>query len=558
MAATTASALAAGLVSGRQEVSHKTCRRVSKGGNSHLRRLEQFLSSRAALPARLARRWACSSASTSTGGDGAGAAQAVMLEEPAGSTALAGNAAKAKQDDDISLSLSSLTAIGPLDGRYADKLAGLRGVFSEYALIKYRVMVEVKWLQMLAALPGVPEVPAFSEQANSILEALVDGFGPEDARAVKDIERVTNHDVKAIEYFIKQRLQPHPELHAVSEFVHFGCTSEDINNLAHALMLKKALEKEILPSMDAVIAAIAKLAKDNAHIPMLSRTHGQPASPTTLGKEMANFAYRLRRQRQQVASVALLGKNAGAVGNYNAHMVAYPGVDWRTVAQEFVSSLALEHNPFTTQIEPHDYIAELFDAVARYNNILLGFDRDIWSYISLGYFKQRTVKGEVGSSTMPHKVNPIDFENSEGNLGVANSLLAHLASKLPVSRWQRDLTDSTVLRNLGVGMGHSLLAYQNTLRGISKLQVDAVRIGEDLDNTWEVLAEPIQMVMRRYGIPEPYERLKELTRGQKVTQESLREFVSTLHELPEGPRQDLLELTPATYVGNAVQQTLDL
>ncbi|KAK9833423.1 hypothetical protein WJX81_003868 [Elliptochloris bilobata] len=452
------------------------------------------------------------------------------------------------------LELSELTAISPLDGRYAGKVTALRGVFSEYGLIRARVLVEVRWLQQLAALPGVPEVPAFSAEASALLDDLAANFGVADAQEVKEVERVTNHDVKAIEYVIKRRLQGNRELAQVLEFTHFACTSEDINNLAHALTLREARDRHLLPAMDQVIAALAALAEEHAGVAMLARTHGQTASPTTLGKEMAIFAHRLARQRRQVAAVPLYGKMAGAVGNYNAHLAAYPGVDWQAVAQGFVAGLGLDWNPYVTQIEPHDYIAELFGALERFNTVLLDFDRDLWAYVSLGYFRQRTRAGEVGSSTMPHKVNPIDFENSEGNLGVANALLAHMAAKLPISRWQRDLTDSTVLRNVGVGVGHSLLAYSSTCRGIGKLQLDVARLAADLDSSWEVLAEPIQTVMRRYGVPEPYEKLKAFTRGVAVTQASMQEFVAGLDGIPEDARAALMALTPASYVGNAAAQ----
>lgn len=456
------------------------------------------------------------------------------------------------------LELSDLTALGPLDGRYGAKVAGLRQSFSEYGLIRFRVLVECRWLQQLSQLEAVSEVPPFGPAANALLDQLATGFTVEDAKLVKAVERTTNHDVKAIEYVLKDKFAADPELAKVLEFTHFACTSEDINNLSHALMLKEALHTELLPVMDKVISELARLAEEFADVPMLSRTHGQTASPTTMGKEMAIFAYRLARQRKQVAEVPLFGKMAGAVGNYNAHMTAYPGVDWEAVAQEFVTSLGLSWNPYVTQIEPHDYIAELFDGVMRFNSILIDFDRDVWSYISVGYFKQRTIAGEVGSSTMPHKVNPIDFENSEGNLGIANATMAHLAAKLPISRWQRDLTDSTVLRNLGVGVGHSILAYQSSLRGISKLQLDAAKLAADLDGSWEVLAEPIQTVMRRYAVPEPYEKLKAFTRGNAVTQASMQEFVSGIDGLPEGAKQELLQLTPGTYIGNAAQQAKNI
>ena len=451
------------------------------------------------------------------------------------------------------MDLSSLTAISPIDGRYGTKCVDLRPIFSEYGLIRHRVLVEVRWLQMLAQNPGIPEVPTFGKHANNLLNAIVDKFSEQDAQRVKNIESTTNHDVKAVEYFLKEKIEGNTELEAVSEFIHFACTSEDINNLSYALMLREARSQALLPQMDEVIGAIKTLAKDNADQPMLSRTHGQPASPTTLGKEMANVAARLERQQTQLSAVPMLGKINGAVGNYNAHLSAYPELDWAGIAEKFVTSLGLEFNPYTTQIEPHDYIAEMFDAVARFNTILLDFDRDVWAYISLGYFKQRTIAGEVGSSTMPHKVNPIDFENSEGNLGLANAIFNHLSAKLPISRWQRDLTDSTVLRNLGVGVGHSVIAYQSTLKGISKLEVNPGKLNEDLDNCWEVLAEPVQTVMRRYGIEKPYEKLKELTRGQGIDQERLQEFVSAL-EIPEAAKKTLLEMTPANYLGNAAEQ----
>jgi len=451
---------------------------------------------------------------------------------------------------DSELELMELTAISPLDGRYGNKVKQLRTIFSEFGLIRYRVLIEVRWIQKLSQLSGVEEVPSFSAGAMSVLEDMVTNFGVLDAAAVKKRERITNHDVKAVEYVLKEKFHAHPELSKVLEFIHFACTSEDINNLAHALMLQKALQSIVLPAMDRIIEAIQSLAHQHAEVAMLARTHGQPASPTTLGKEMANFCYRLQQQRKQVAAVQLQGKIAGAVGNYNAHVVAYPDVDWVTVAQEFVTSLGITFNPYTTQIEPHDYIAELFHAISRFNNVLLGFDRDVWGYISLGYFKQRVVAGEVGSSTMPHKVNPIDFENSEGNLGLANATFDHLSSKLPISRWQRDLTDSTVLRNLGVGLGHSILAYESTLKGISKLQVDEGRIFEDVAGSWEVLAEPVQTVMRRYGVEEPYEKLKAVTRDRKVTKEIMHQVVEGL-DLPEDAKSRLFELVPQSYIGLA-------
>ena len=450
------------------------------------------------------------------------------------------------------MELSPLTAVSPLDGRYGDKLTPLRRAFSEFGLIRQRVVVEVRWLQSIAEHPGIPEVPALSPEATAMLENLLSDFSEDDALAIKAIERTTNHDVKAVEYFLKDRIAGQPELASVSEFIHFACTSEDINNLAHGLMLREGLGV-VMPFMTNIIDALADLAKAQAAQPMLSRTHGQTASPTTLGKEIANVVARLHRQLSLISQVTPLGKINGAVGNYNAHLVTYPEVDWPAHAAQFVNSLGLDWNPYTTQIEPHDYMAELFDAIARFNTILIDFNRDVWGYISLGYFKQRTIAGEVGSSTMPHKVNPIDFENSEGNLGLANAILGHLGQKLPVSRWQRDLTDSTVLRNMGVGFGYSLLAYQSALKGIGKLEVNSARLDADLDNAWEVLAEPIQTVMRRYGVPEPYEKLKALTRGQTINAETLQTFVASL-SLPEEARDALLALTPSSYVGNAEAQ----
>jgi len=450
------------------------------------------------------------------------------------------------------MELSALTAVSPVDGRYGSKTADLRSIFSEFGLIRFRVEVEIRWLQKLAAHPQISEVPALSDATNELLNSIVDNFGVEQAERVKEIERTTNHDVKAVEYFIKEQFGDNNELAAISEFVHFACTSEDINNLSHALMLKNGLET-MLPFMQQVADEIAAMGRNFADKPMLSRTHGQTASPSTMGKEMANVAYRLQRQIKQLQAVEFLGKINGAVGNYNAHLSAYPDIDWQQNAQEFVESLGLTFNPYTTQIEPHDYIAELFDAAARFNTILIDFDRDVWGYVSLGYFKQKTIAGEVGSSTMPHKVNPIDFENSEGNLGIANALFSHLAQKLPISRWQRDLTDSTVLRNMGVGFGYSLIAFQASLKGISKLELNEARLDEDLENAWEVLAEPIQTVMRRYGIPEPYEKLKALTRGKEMNKTTIQEFISTL-DMPAEARDELLKLTPQTYIGNAVAQ----
>jgi adenylosuccinate lyase len=444
-------------------------------------------------------------------------------------------------------------AISPLDGRYAAKIDPLREIFSEYGLIERRLYVEVRWLQKLSSTPAIVEVESFDQAATDHLQAIIDAFDLDAAQAIKAIERTTNHDVKAIEYFLKDSLKTNVALDHASEFVHFACTSEDINNLSHALMLRDGIPV-ITHEMRGIITAIDALASQYSDLSMLSRTHGQTASPTTLGKEMANVSARLRRQLAGVESITPLGKFNGAVGNFNAHLSAYPDVDWPQLSQEFVESLGLEWNPMTTQIEPHDYMAELFQAICRFNTILIDFDRDVWSYISLGYFKQRTVEGEIGSSTMPHKVNPIDFENSEGNLGLANAVLAHLSEKLPMSRWQRDLTDSTVLRNMGVGFGYSLLAYTATLKGISKLEVNPARLAEDLDNSWEVLAEPIQTVMRRYGIPEPYEKLKALTRGQAITRDTLHAFIKTL-ELPNETKTQLLALTPANYVGLAQKLT---
>ena len=451
------------------------------------------------------------------------------------------------------MDLNNLSAVSPIDGRYGRTTAVLRPIFSEFGLIRHRVLVEIRWLQMLAVNPDIKEVPALSETASRLLDDIIEHFSLDDAQAVKAIERTTNHDVKAVEYFLKDKIKDNTELMAINEFIHFACTSEDINNLSHALMLNEARSKVLLPRLREVIDAIGGLAHEFAEYPMLSRTHGQPASPTTMGKEMANTAFRLQRQYEQLEAVTIMGKINGAVGNYNAHISAYPELDWPLIAKNFVESLGIDFNPYTIQIEPHDYIAELFDVLTRFNTILIDFDRDIWSYISLGYFKQKTIAGEVGSSTMPHKVNPIDFENSEGNLGIANALMNHLSSKLPISRWQRDLTDSTVLRNLGVGIAHCMIAYSSTLRGISKLQINEAALAADLDNTWEVLAEPIQTVMRRYGIEQPYEKLKELTRGQSITPETLKEFVKTL-DMPEAARQELQALTPATYTGNAAAQ----
>lgn len=450
------------------------------------------------------------------------------------------------------MELSALSAISPIDGRYGSKTAPLRPVFSEYGLIKNRVTVEVRWLQALAKHPEIQEVPTLSETANQLLNDLVDDFSEADAQAIKNIEATTNHDVKAVEYFIKEKIEVNAELLAITEFVHFACTSEDINNLSHGLMLKEGREV-VLADVDKIIANLAQMSQTFAAVPMLSRTHGQTASPSTVGKEFANVVARMRRQREQIASIELLGKMNGAVGNYNAHLSAYPEIDWEANAKIFIEGLGLSFNPYTTQIEPHDYIAELFDAIARFNTILIDLDRDIWGYISLGYFKQKVVAGEVGSSTMPHKVNPIDFENSEGNLGLANAIFGHMATKLPISRWQRDLTDSTVLRNMGVGVGYSLIAYAATQKGLGKLELNEARLAEDLNDAWEILAEPIQTVMRRYNIEKPYEKLKALTRGQAINQQTIVAFIETL-DMPESAKADLRELTPASYIGNAIAQ----
>lgn len=451
--------------------------------------------------------------------------------------------------------MNALTALSPLDGRYASKCDALRPFLSEFGLIHARVTVEVRWLQALSNRPEIIEVAPFSNETNAALDAIVSNFSEEDANRIKEIERTTNHDVKAVEYFLKEKIAGITELQNAGEFIHFACTSEDINNLSHALMLKNGREV-LVSSMKQILNAISALATTHAEQPMLSRTHGQTASPTTLGKEMANVAYRLARQIKQFENVELLGKINGAVGNYNAHLSAYPDVDWAAHAQAFVESLGLAFNPYTTQIEPHDYMAELFDALRRFNTILIDFNRDVWGYISLGYFKQRLKDGEVGSSTMPHKVNPIDFENSEGNLGIANAVLAHLGEKLPISRWQRDLTDSTVLRNMGVGFAQSLIAFDACLKGVGKLELNATRLLEDLDQAQEVLAEPIQTVMRRYNVEKPYEKLKALTRGQAMTRDMMVNFVNgeELLQVPSEERARLAELTPATYTGNAAEQ----
>ncbi len=453
------------------------------------------------------------------------------------------------------MELSSLTAVSPIDGRYGMKTSALRSIFSEFGLLKYRTVVEIRWLQKLAATESIKEVSPFSPEANAILETIATDFNEDDALRIKDIERTTNHDVKAVEYYLKEKVAQHPELHAANEFIHFGCTSEDINNTAHALMLTQARQEAILPEIRRVIDAIKSMAAKYRDIPFLSRTHGQPATPSTVGKEMANVVYRMERQYTQIERCDILAKFNGAVGNYNAHLSAYPEIDWHQFSEEFITeALGLSWNPYTTQIEPHDYIAELFNALVRFNTILIDFNRDIWGYIALGHFKQKTIEGEIGSSTMPHKVNPIDFENSEGNLGLANAMFTHLAQKLPISRWQRDLTDSTVLRNLGTGVAYSLIAYSSTLKGLSKLEVNQATLLSELDQNWEVLAEPIQTVMRRYGIEKPYEKLKELTRGKRIDAEGLRVFIEHL-DIPQEEKNRLKEMTPANYIGDAVRLT---
>ncbi len=455
------------------------------------------------------------------------------------------------------MSLHNLMAIAPVDGRYAGKTAPLAPIFSEFGLIHRRLIVEIRWLRALATEPAIPEVPALGENALQFLQKLEENFSAEDAQRVKTIEATTNHDVKAVEYFLKERFAQQPELAAISEFLHFACTSEDINNLAYGLMLRDARQQVMLPAMRKTTAAIEAMADQYAELPMLSRTHGQTASPTTLGKEMANVAWRLHRQIRQYAEGDILGKANGAVGNYNAHLAAFPELDWERFSRDFVQSLGLVWNPYTIQIEPHDYMAEQFHGLMRFNTILIDFARDIWAWISIGYFRQKTVAGEVGSSTMPHKVNPIDFENAEGNLGLANALFDHFASKLPISRWQRDLTDSTVLRNIGLAFGHQLIALQSLDKGMGKLECNHQRLAEDLDQAWEVLAEAIQTVMRRHGLPNPYEQLKTLTRGREMNAETLHRFIEQL-DLPEPVRQTLHALTPASYTGNAASQARTL
>lgn len=451
------------------------------------------------------------------------------------------------------MALTPLNALSPLDGRYQAKLDPLRPCFSEFALIRYRALVEVEWLKALAAEPTLKEIAPFSAQTVKELDSAIVNFSETEAAQVKTIEARTNHDVKALEYWLKERFGSNAEVNKVSEFIHFACTSEDINNLSHGLMLKTARDNVMLPMLDKLIARLTELAKQLADAPMLAHTHGQPASPTTLGKEIANVVYRLRRQRKQLVAVEILGKINGAVGNFNAHLSAYPDFDWEAFAQKFVAKLGLVYNPYTTQIEPHDTMAELYDALARINTILIDLNRDVWGYISLGYFKQKVSAGEVGSSTMPHKVNPIDFENSEGNLGFANAILRHMADKLPISRWQRDLTDSTVLRNMGVAFGYTLLGYDSCLKGLGKLEANPAQLAADLDNNWEVLAEPIQTVMRRYGVENPYEQLKELTRGKSgINKDTLHAFIRNL-KIPEAAKQSLLEMTPASYIGKAAE-----
>ena len=446
-----------------------------------------------------------------------------------------------------------LLALSPLDGRYHNKCEELAPYFSEFGLMRYRVLVEIKWLQKLAATSEITEIGEISAKDIASLDRLYSEFSIEDAQRIKGIEKEINHDVKAVEYFIKEKLKDQESLQAHLEFVHFACTSEDINNLAYGLMLKEGRDKVLLIVMEEITNQLATMAKEFANQPLLSRTHGQPASPTTVGKEFANIVYRLRRQLEQISKREILGKINGAVGNFNAHLTAYPDINWQSLATEFVTELGLTWNPYTTQIEPHDYVAEVLHGFSRFNTVLIDFNRDIWSYISLNFFKQKTVAGEIGSSTMPHKVNPIDFENSEGNLGLANSIMQHLSSKLPISRWQRDLTDSTVLRNLGTAFGYSLISYRSNLKGLSKLELNPQAIDDDIDNCWEILAEPIQTVMRRYRIDRPYEKLKELTRGKTIDRMAIQDFIAGL-EIPKAAKQQLLELTPRSYLGNAIEQ----
>ena len=454
------------------------------------------------------------------------------------------------------MTFDNLTSISPIDGRYSDKTSPLKAIFSEFGLIKYRLLVEVRWLEAMSNNPHISEVPKFSPQSNAALLAIADNFSLEDAKSIKEIERTTNHDVKAVEYFLKEKVSLIPELQKVSEFIHFACPSEDINNLSHALMLENG-RLVLLEEMNATLSLITKLAKDNAEVAMLSRTHGQTASPTTLGKEMANFSYRLSRQIDQLSAVQIMGKFNGAVGNFNAHVSAYPEIDWQNVSKDFIEKLGINFAPYSSQIESHDYIAEYFHALNRFNTILIDFCRDIWGYISLGYFTQKTIEGEIGSSTMPHKVNPIDFENAEGNLGLAIAVGDHFATKLPISRWQRDLTDSTVLRNLGVSCSHSLISYASICKGIGKLEVNESKITEDLGKAWEVLAEPIQTVMRRYGVENPYEKLKDLTRGKQIDSKIIDDFINTL-EIPAEAKEELRKLTPMNYIGNAINLARDI
>ncbi|MDB9865520.1 adenylosuccinate lyase [Candidatus Thioglobus sp.] len=454
------------------------------------------------------------------------------------------------------MTFDNLTSISPIDGRYSDKTSPLKAIFSEFGLIKYRLLVEVRWLETMSNNQLISEVPKFSPQSNAALLAIADNFSLEDAKSIKEIERTTNHDVKAVEYFLKEKVSSIPELQKVSEFIHFACTSEDINNLSHALMLENG-RLVLLEEMNATLSLITKLAKDNAEVAMLSRTHGQTASPTTLGKEMANFSYRLSRQIDQLSAVQIMGKFNGAVGNFNAHVSAYPEIDWQNVSKDFIEKLGINFAPYSSQIESHDYIAEYFHALNRFNTILIDFCRDIWGYISLGYFTQKTIEGEIGSSTMPHKVNPIDFENAEGNLGLAIAVGDHFATKLPISRWQRDLTDSTVLRNLGVSCAHSLISYASICKGIGKLEINESKITEDLDKAWEVLAEPIQTVMRRYGVENPYEKLKDLTRGKQIDSKIIDDFINTL-EIPAEAKEELRKLTPMNYIGNAINLARDI
>ena len=454
------------------------------------------------------------------------------------------------------MTFDNLTSISPIDGRYSDKTSPLKAIFSEFGLIKYRLLVEVRWLEAMSNNQLISEVPKFSPQSNAALMAIADNFSLEDAKSIKEIERTTNHDVKAVEYFLKEKVSSIPELQKVSEFIHFACTSEDINNLSHALMLENG-RLVLLEEMSCTLSLITKLAKDNAAVAMLSRTHGQTASPTTLGKEMANFSYRLSRQIDQLSAVQIMGKFNGAVGNFNAHVSAYPEIDWQNVSKDFIEKLGINFAPYSSQIESHDYIAEYFHALNRFNTILIDFCRDIWGYISLGYFTQKTIEGEIGSSTMPHKVNPIDFENAEGNLGLAIAVGDHFATKLPISRWQRDLTDSTVLRNLGVSCAHSLISYASIYKGIGKLEINESKITEDLDKAWEVLAEPIQTVMRRYGVENPYEKLKALTRGKQIDSKIIDDFINTL-EIPAEAKEELRKLTPMNYIGNAINLARDI